>query len=69
MCSVTIPHFKEILIMSFNCAFCGYKDTEVKAQGEISKQGKLIELHIKNEADLKRDVFKSDTASLTLPEL
>lgn len=55
--------------MSFNCSFCGYKDTEVKAQGEISKLGKIIELSVENEADLKRDVFKSDTASLTIPEL
>ena len=37
MCTVTIPHFKEILIMSFNCEFCGFKDTEVKATGEITK--------------------------------
>ncbi|CAD8057016.1 unnamed protein product [Paramecium primaurelia] len=69
MCTVTIPHFKEILIMSFNCGFCGFKDTEVKATGEISKQGKIIELKFENEKDLCRDVFKSDTAKLIIPEI
>ncbi|CAM9524779.1 unnamed protein product [Choristocarpus tenellus] len=29
MCSTNIPHFKEILIMSFDCEACGYKSSEV----------------------------------------
>lgn len=69
MCTVSIPHFKNILIMSFKCDHCGNKDTEVKSQGEISAQGRLIKLHALTENDLKRDVFFSETASLEIPEV
>lgn len=37
MCVVAIPYFKEITIMSFNCEFCGAKNSDVKAGGGISE--------------------------------
>ena len=55
--------------MSFQCPHCGSKSTEVKSGGEITKMGKIIKLHVRNVEDLKRDLFKSETASLEIPEL
>jgi zinc finger protein len=69
MCIIEIPYFKEITIMSFNCEHCGVKNSDVKAGGGITEKGILITLDVKSENDLKREVFKSDTAGVKIPEL
>ena len=63
-----IPFFKEIIIMSFKCHHCGYKDTEVKIGGEISQNAKKITLSVTEVDDLNRDIFKSDTATVRIKE-
>ena len=55
--------------MSFLCPECGYKDSEVKIVGEISKKGKKIILKATGPEDVDRDIFKSDTSILKIPEL
>jgi zinc finger protein len=37
-----IPHFKEVIIMAFTCAACGFKDSEIKAGGAIPTLGIYI---------------------------
>ncbi|CCW69670.1 unnamed protein product [Phytomonas sp. Hart1] len=64
-----IPYFKETIIMAFKCDYCGYKNNEVKSGGPISEQGLRLILRVENEADLKRDILKSETATLTIPEV
>lgn len=64
-----IPHFKETLIMCFKCDSCGYKSTEIKNGGAISPKGLRLTLRVENESDLKRDVLKSNTALLEVPEI
>ncbi len=34
----TIPYFKEIVVSSFMCDHCGYRDTEVQPAGEIQRE-------------------------------
>ena len=55
--------------MAFTCTNCGNRSTEVKVGGSISDKGKRITLKVLNNEDLKRDVFKSDSASLRIPEI
>eukprot|EP01122_Echinamoeba_exundans_P016849 TRINITY_DN8673_c0_g1_i1.p1 TRINITY_DN8673_c0_g1~~TRINITY_DN8673_c0_g1_i1.p1 ORF type:complete len:461 (+),score=66.40 TRINITY_DN8673_c0_g1_i1:103-1485(+) len=69
MIKLDIPYFKEVVIMSFYCELCGYRNNEIKTGGEISAHGKRICLLVKNKVDLSRDVLKSDTASLFVPEI
>ncbi|GET87700.1 zinc-finger protein ZPR1, putative [Leishmania tarentolae] len=64
-----IPYFKQTIIMAFKCEYCGYKSNEIKAGGEINAKGLRLTLHVESEADLKRDVLKSDTATLIIPEV
>eukprot|EP01136_Pigoraptor_vietnamica_P022832 Opistho-1_new@6230 len=66
---VAVPHFKDVIIMAVTCEACGHKSNEVKASGEIAAKGQILKLHIKDSDDLSRDVLKSDTAKLVLPEL
>lgn len=68
MCVVTVPFFKELIIMAFRCEFCGAATNEVKTGGEIGDKGKKITLIANCEDDLKRDIFKSESARLMIPE-
>ncbi|KAI5961169.1 ZPR1 [Candida pseudojiufengensis] len=69
MKSVDIPHFKEVIIMSTVCDHCGYKSNEVKTGGEIPQKGKKIILKVTDPEDLARDILKSETCGLNIPEL
>ncbi|KAF9522886.1 ZPR1 zinc-finger domain-containing protein [Crepidotus variabilis] len=66
---VNVPYFKDILIMSTNCEFCGYRDNEVKSGSAISAKGKKITLKCEDRDDLSRDILKSETAGLSIPEI
>ncbi|KAI6112849.1 zf-ZPR1-domain-containing protein [Pisolithus sp. B1] len=69
MKNVSIPYFKDTLIMSTNCENCGYRDNEVKSGAAISEKGKRITLRIEDREDLSRDILKSETCGLTIPEI
>ncbi|KAF9300833.1 nucleolar zinc-finger protein [Mortierella antarctica] len=64
-----IPHFKEMIIMSTTCDECGYKSNEVKAGGPVSEKGKRIILKIEDTEDMSRDILKSETCGLSIPEI
>ncbi|KAK4399517.1 Zinc finger protein ZPR1 [Sesamum angolense] len=64
-----IPYFQEVIVMASSCDACGYRNSEVKPGGRIPDKGKRIKVHVKNIKDLSRDVIKSDTASVKIPEL
>ena len=64
-----IPHFKEVIIMAFDCNFCGFRNNEVKAGGAVPNKGTEVRLVVQNLDDMKRDVLKSDSCSVSIPEL
>ncbi|CAK7318137.1 Zinc finger protein ZPR1 [Vulpes lagopus] len=66
---VQIPHFKEVIIMATNCENCGHRTNEVKSGGAIEPLGTRISFHITDPSDLTRDVLKSETCSVEIPEL
>ncbi|XP_059449638.1 uncharacterized protein LOC132180737 [Corylus avellana] len=55
--------------MASTCDACGYRNSELKPGGRIPEKGKRIALTVKNISDLSRDLIKSDTASVEVPEL
>ncbi len=55
--------------MAFSCPHCGAKNNEVKSNGEITEMGKMIKLNANCVDDLKRDLFKSETAAIFIPEI
>lgn len=69
MKTVSIPHFKDVIIMSTVCTHCGYKSNEVKTGGEIPEKGRKITLKVTDPEDLARDILKSETCGMTVPEL
>lgn len=66
---VNIPHFKEVIIMATNCEDCGHRTNEVKSGGATEEQGTKITLHITDASDMTRDVLKSETCAVLIPEL
>lgn len=55
--------------MAFSCEFCGYRNTEIKQGGGISDMATRIVFKIEKAEDLNRDVFKSDTCLVAIPEV
>uniref|UniRef100_A0A4W4G0V9 Zinc finger protein ZPR1 n=1 Tax=Electrophorus electricus TaxID=8005 RepID=A0A4W4G0V9_ELEEL len=66
---VQIPHFKEVIIMATNCDSCGHRTNEVKSGGATEELGTRITLHLTDPADMSRDLLKSETCSVLIPEL
>lgn len=66
---VQIPHFKEAIIMATNCDSCGHRTNEVKSGGATEELGTKITLHVTDLSDMTRDVLKSETCSVIIPEL
>jgi len=66
---VRIPFFKEVIIMASSCAKCGYRTNEVKSGTGFSEKGKRMTLKVKTEEDLSRDILKSETCAVEIPEL
>ncbi|XP_024878175.1 zinc finger protein ZPR1 [Temnothorax curvispinosus] len=64
-----IPHFKEVIIMATLCESCGHRTNEVKSGGGIEPQGVRIEVTITGKEDFSRDLLKSETCDMEIPEL
>lgn len=66
---VKIPHFKEVIIMATNCESCGHRTNEVKSGSGIEPKGCRTTLKITDITDMSRDVLKSETCRLAIPDL
>ncbi|XP_072237697.1 zinc finger protein ZPR1 [Leuresthes tenuis] len=66
---VQIPHFKEVIIMATVCDSCGHRTNEVKSGGATEELGTKITLHVTEASDMTRDLLKSETCSVSIPEL
>ena len=64
-----IPFFQTVIIMSLACDLCGYKSNEVKSGGAIKDQGCRLSVKLEQDVDLARDVLKTDTCALSIPEI
>lgn len=69
MCTCSIPYFKEIIVIAFTCDYCLHRETEVKTGGGISDKGKVYTIKVNKPEDLNRDLFKSETAEIEIPEI
>lgn len=64
-----IPFFREIIIMSFFCPHCNFKNSEIQSAGEIQQKGSTYELRLRAPADFARQIVKSDTCTVKFIEL
>lgn len=64
-----IPFFKEVIISSFECPHCFFKDSEIQSASLIQKQGVRFALKVDGIKDLSRQVVKQASAMFRIEEL
>ncbi|KAL1985389.1 hypothetical protein VTN96DRAFT_7950 [Rasamsonia emersonii] len=64
-----VPFFRDIILESFECPHCYFKDNSVKSADQIQPLGTKYTLDVENEEDLQRQVIKSDTAIFRIETL
>lgn len=66
-----IPHFRELMVCSFECPHCGHRNNEITFAGMFGEKGSVHTLKVAkgDRACRDRQVVKSETASIKVPEL
>lgn len=64
-----IPFYKDVIIISFECKHCGYKNNEIQSGGRVEEKGIRINFNVKTMDDLNRILVKSDFTSIRIPEI
>jgi zinc finger protein len=84
MLLTSIPFFREVIVTSFRCEHCGNSNNEVQSAGTIQRvqvirhmshlinlvvvQGTIYTVRVSSPADLNRQIVRSPTCSVNLPE-
>jgi zinc finger protein len=66
---IHIPFFKQVLLESFSCEHCGFKNTTVKSAGEIQEKGSNYTFKIENEDDFQRQIIRAETAVFRIEDI
>ena len=64
-----IPFFREIVVMSFECPHCHWKNNELQPAARIQDKGIRFRLKVKGLKDMSRQVVKTEWAEILIPEL
>ncbi|MFH4974428.1 hypothetical protein AB6A40_001137 [Gnathostoma spinigerum] len=64
-----IPYYRQVIVMSFSCDHCGYKNAELQSGEPIQDFGLEIVLRVLDSVDLNRQVIKSEYSEIEIPEL
>ncbi|KAH9023224.1 zf-ZPR1-domain-containing protein [Lactarius pseudohatsudake] len=64
----SIPYFHEVIVMSFRCEHCGFSNNEIQSAGVIRPEGAVYTARILSRQDLNRQIVKSDTCTVAIPE-
>ncbi|EGC50033.1 zinc finger protein [Histoplasma capsulatum var. duboisii H88] len=59
---IKIPFFRDVLLESFDCSHCQFKNNSIKSAGEIQEQGTRYTLEVTTLQDFQRQVVKGDSA-------
>ena len=58
-----IPHYKEIILMSFNCQHCGYSNNEIQSGGVIQEKGLKVKVVMQQQLQRRRSRCHWDSNS------
>ncbi|RPA87994.1 zf-ZPR1-domain-containing protein [Ascobolus immersus RN42] len=64
-----IPFFKEVILMSFYCPHCHFRNNEIQSAGMIQERGVKFVFHVNNKEDMNRQIVKSDSCTCRFEEL
>ncbi|KAH3899093.1 probable Zinc finger protein ZPR1 [Saccharomycodes ludwigii] len=69
MLLTSIPYFREVVLISFECPHCGFKNNEIQPASTIQEKGSKYMLKVEAKEDFNRQVVKSETATCKFVEL
>ena len=64
-----IPFFREVILSSFSCVHCGYRNNELNSAAPIQDNGVQFTFQMKNRSDLQRNIVRSEHCSIVIPDL
>ncbi|KAH0480896.1 MAG: uncharacterized protein KVP18_003632 [Porospora cf. gigantea A] len=64
-----IPYFREVILSSFECPHCGFRNTDIQTGAELEPQGCVIRLTVSGTVDLDRQIIKSEFATFRIPSI
>ena len=69
MMLTNIPFFKDVLVVSFTCDHCHWRNNEIENAGVLSEMGHKISLKVTCKEDMDRDICRGEFATTFIPEL
>lgn len=69
MMLTNIPFFKDVLVVSFTCDNCHWRNTEIQNAGVLAEKGHKLTLKVTKKDDLNRDICRGEFATTFIPEL
>ena len=64
-----IPHYKDVILSSFECDSCHFKNNDIQPAQRMESYGILINVEVKNNRDLNRQFVKSGYGIIRIKEL
>ncbi|XP_954390.1 zinc-finger protein zpr1, putative [Theileria annulata] len=64
-----IPHFNDILVMSFECSFCDNKNNEILNISKLQNLGVSYNIHVNNPEGLNNQIVITNTSAVKLIDL
>ena len=64
-----IPYYKDVILSSFECDACHFKNNDVQPAQRVEPYGILINVHVMNSKDLNRQFVKSSYGTIRIKEL
>jgi C4-type Zn-finger protein len=55
--------------MAFDCPHCGFRSNELQQANAIAEGGAIYKCHVTTKADLNRQLVKTNTAVVKIPEI
>lgn len=64
----SIPYFKEVAIMSFECGHCNTNNNELQPVSDIQMKGVRYKVSCTKDEDLQRQIVKTEWSEIIIPE-
>lgn len=65
----SIPFFKEVAIMSFECSHCNTINNELQSVSDMQEKGIRYKVRCERDEDLQRQVVKTEWSEIKIPEI
>lgn len=65
----SIPYFKEVAIMSFECKHCNTANSELQPVSDMQEKGVRYKVKCTTDEDLQRQIVKTEWSEIMIPEI